>query len=419
MGKLARKVAIVGAGMSKFGRNFPLKRNPDMWVDAWLDAVNRVDNGIEPKDVDACYIGNYSSDLFNHQGHLAPQMADLVGLVPKPASRFEGACASSGVALRQGILAIASGIHDVIAVGGVECMNELPTTGVTDALATASDNLFEYPVGATFPGLYAAIGSAHFHKFGTTHDDLKRIAIKNHENGSENPFAQMQQSLKEIMNKKIKKMGDQGRDIPEWKDEMDFLNSSSNPMIASPLRLFDCSLVTDGAACVFLASEEVAKNYTDTPIWITGTGQGSAALSLHDRNEITGFIAAREAAKQAYEMSGLGPKDIQIAEVHDCFTIAELIALEDLGFYEKGKASEAIKNGETKRDGAKPINTSGGLKSKGHPVGATGVAMAVETFKQMRGIAERNRQVKFDVERALNHNLGGSGATCVVTIFQK
>jgi acetyl-CoA C-acetyltransferase len=419
MGKLARKVAIVGAGMSKFGRNFPLKRNPDMWVDAWLDAVNRVDNGIEPKNVDACYIGNYSSDLFNHQGHLAPQMADLVGLVPKPASRFEGACASSGVALRQGILAIASGIHDVIAVGGVECMNELPTTGVTDALATASDNLFEYPVGATFPGLYAAIGSAHFHKFGTTHDDLKRIAIKNHENGSENPFAQMQQSLKEIMNRKIKKLEDQGRDIPEWKDEMDFLNSSSNPMIASPLRLFDCSLVTDGAACVFLAAENVAKNFTDTPIWITGTGQGSAALSLHDRNEITGFVAAREAAKQAYEMSGLGPKDIQIAEVHDCFTIAELIALEDLGFYEKGKASEAIKNGETKRDGAQPINTSGGLKSKGHPVGATGVAMAVETFKQMRGIAERNRQVKFDVERALTHNLGGSGATCVVTIYQK
>ena len=419
MGKLARKVAIVGAGMSKFGRNFPLKRNPDMWVDAWLDAVNRVDNGIEPKNVDACYIGNYSSDLFNHQGHLAPQMADLVGLVPKPASRFEGACASSGVALRQGILAIASGIHDVIAVGGVECMNELPTTGVTDALATASDNLFEYPVGATFPGLYAAIGSAHFHKFGTTHDDLKRIAIKNHENGSENPFAQMQQSLKEIMNRKIKKLEDQGRDIPEWKDEMDFLNSSSNPMIASPLRLFDCSLVTDGAACVFLAAKDVAKNFTDTPIWITGTGQGSAALSLHDRNEITGFVAAREAAKQAYEMSGLGPKDIQIAEVHDCFTIAELIALEDLGFYEKGKASEAIKNGETKRDGAQPINTSGGLKSKGHPVGATGVAMAVETFKQMRGIAERNRQVNIDVERALTHNLGGSGATCVVTIYQK
>ncbi|MFX1419765.1 MAG: hypothetical protein ACFE9N_12670 [Promethearchaeota archaeon] len=419
MGKLARQVAIIGAGMSKFGQNFPKKRNPDMWVDAWIDAVNRVDNGIEPKDIDACYVGNYSSDLFNHQGHLGPQMANLVGLSPKPAARFEGACASSGVAFRQGILAIASGVHDVIAISGVECMTEVSTTLVTDTLATASDNLFEYPAGATFPGLYAAVASAHFHKFGTTHDDLKRIAIKNHENGSQNPYAQMQQTIKELMSSKIKKMEAEGRGIPEWKDEMDFLNSSSNPIIASPLRLFDCSLVTDGAACVFLAAKEVAKKFTDTPIWITGTGQGSDALSLHDRGEIIGFLAAREAARQAYKMAGLGPKDMQIAEVHDCFTIAELIALEDLGFYEKGKAAEAIKNGETERDGIRPINTSGGLKSKGHPVGATGAAMAVEIFKQMRGIAERNRQVKFDVEKALTHNLGGSGATCVVTIYEK
>jgi len=419
MGKLARKVAIIGAGMCKFGRNFPLKRNPDMWVEAWIDAVNKVDNGIEPKDVDACYVGNYSSDLFNHQGHLGPQMADLVGLTPKPASRFEGACASSGIALRQAIIAVASGIHDIIAVSGVECMTQLPTTGVTDTLATASDDLFEYPAGATFPGLYAAIASAHFHKYGTTAEDLMRVGIKNHENGKENPFAQMQQSISEIMASKVKSYEKQGRDVPVWKNEFDFLKSSANPMIASPLRLFDCSLVTDGAACVFIAAGDIAKKYTDTPIWITGTGQGSAALSLHDRDEITSFIATREAAKQAYQMSGLGPKDIQIAEVHDCFTIAEILAQEDLGFYEKGKAVEAIKNGETHRNGSLPINTSGGLKSKGHPVGATGAAMAVEIFKQMRGIAERNRQVKFDVERALTHNLGGSGGTCVVTIYQK
>jgi len=419
MGKLARRVAMIGAGMCKFGRNFPLKRNPDMWVDAWLDAVGRVDNGIEPKDVDACYVGNYSSDLFNHQGHLGPQMANLVGLTPKPAPRFEGACASSGVALRQAVLAIASGVHEVIAVSGVECMTEVSTTLVTDTLATASDNLFEYPAGATFPGLYAAIASAHFHKYGTTPEDLMRVGIKNHGNGKENPYAQMQESIPEIMAGKIKRYEEQGRDVPGWNDEFDFLRSSANPMIASPLRLFDCSLVTDGAACVFLASEDVAKKYTDTPIWITGTGQGSAALSLHDRDEITGFIATREAAKQAYEMSGLGPKDIQIAEVHDCFTIAEILAQEDLGFYEKGKAVEAIKNGESHRDGSLPINTSGGLKSKGHPVGATGAAMAVEIFKQMRGIAERNRQVKIDVDKALTHNLGGSGGTCVVTIYQK
>jgi acetyl-CoA C-acetyltransferase len=419
MAKLARKVALVGAGMCKFGRNFPLKRNPDMWVEAWLNAVGTVDNGIEPKDVDACYVGNYSSDLFNHQGHLGPQMANLVGLTPKPAPRFEGACASSGIALRQAIIAIASGIHDVIAVSGVECMNELPTALVTDTLATASDSLFEYPAGATFPGLYATVASAHFNKYGTTAEDLMYVGIKNHENGAENPYAQMQESIKDMMASKKARYQKEGRDVPDWKDEFDFLKSSSNPMIAYPLRLFDCSLVTDGAACLFLAAGDVAKKFTDTPIWITGTGQGSAALSLHDRESLTSFVATREASRQAYEMSGLKPKDIQIAEVHDCFTIAEILAMEDLGFYEKGKAAEAVRNGETKRDGVLPINTSGGLKSKGHPVGATGAAHAVEIFKQMRGIAERNRQVEFDVERALTHNLGGSGGTCVVTIYEK
>ncbi len=419
MAKLARKVALIGAGMSKFGRNFPLKRNPDMWVEAWLNAVGTVDNGIAPKDVDACYVGNYSSDLFNHQGHLGPQMANLVGLTPKPASRFEGACASSGIALRQAVIAIASGIHDVIAVSGVECMNELPTALVTDTLATASDALFEYPAGATFPGLYATIATAHFHKYGTTAEDLMHVGIKNHINGAENPYAQMQQSIKDMMASKKARYQEEGRDVPDWKDEFDFLKSSSNPMIAYPLRLFDCSLVTDGAACLFLAAEDVAKKFTDSPIWITGTGQGSAALSLHDRDSLTSFIATREASRQAYEMSGLKPRDIQIAEVHDCFTIAEILAMEDLGFYEKGKAAEAVRNGESKRDGVLPINTSGGLKSKGHPVGATGAAQAVEIFKQMRGIAERNRQVKIDVTRALTHNLGGSGGTCVVTIYEK
>jgi acetyl-CoA C-acetyltransferase len=419
MGKLARKVALVGAGMSKFGAHFPLKRNADLWIDAWLSAVKTVDNGIEPKDIDACYVGNYSSDLFNHQGHLGPLMANLVGLTPKPAARFEGACASSGIAMRQAILAIASGVHDVITVCGCECMTELPTTGVTDVLATASDSTFEYPAGATFPGLYATVASAHFHKYGTKSEDLMRIGIKNHENGKENPFAQMQQSIRDLMNSKISKLKQSGSQVPDWKDEFDYLKSNSNPVIAYPLRLFDCSLVTDGAACLFLASADMAKKFTDNPIWIAGSGQGSDALSLHDRVDLTSFLATKEAAKQAYQMAGMKPKDIQICEVHDCFTIAELVAMEDLGFYEKGKAAEAVKNGDTKRDGVLPINTSGGLKSKGHPVGATGAAQAVEIFKQMRGIAERNRQVKFDIERAMTHNLGGSGATCVVTIYKK
>lgn len=419
MGKLSKKVAMVGVGMSKFGQHFPVKRNADLWVDAWLSAVKTVDHGIEPKDVDACYVGNFTADLFNHQGHLGPNMANLVGLTPKPAPRFEGACASSGIALRQAVLAIASGVHDVIAVCGIETMTEVPTTIVTDALAAAADTTYEYPAGATFPGLYASIASAHFKEYGTKPEDLMRVAIKNHQNGKENPFAQMQQTISEIMASKKKRYESQGRDIPDWKDEIDFLSSSSNPYIASPLRLFDCSLITDGGACVFLASEEYAKKFTDTPIWITGTGQGSAALSLHDRDNITSFIATKEASRQAYEMAGIGPKDIQAAEVHDCFTIAEILAMEDLGFYEKGKAAEAVKNGESRRDGTLPINTSGGLKSKGHPVGATGAAQAVEIFKQMRGIAERNRQVKSDLETCLTHNLGGSGGSCVVTVYQK
>lgn len=419
MAKLARKVAIVGAGMSKFGQTFPLRRIPEHAVDAWLNAVKSVDNGIEPKNVDACYVGNYSADLFNHQGHLGPMISSLFGLNPKPAPRFEGACASSGVAFRQAIITIASGLMDVICVCGIEVMNEVPTSEVTDTLATASDATFEYTAGATFPGLYATLATAHMHKYGTTSEDLMRVGIKNHINGKENPFAQMQRTIKELMERKITKIKGAGGEVPDWKDELDFLKSRSNPTIAWPLRLFDCSLVTDGGAVLFLASEDVAKKFTDTPIWITGTGQGSAAMSMHDRETLSTLEATVEASRQAYIMSGLGPKDIQIAEVHDCFTIAEICAMEDLGFYEKGKAVEAIKNKESYRDGVKPINTSGGLKSKGHPVGATGAAQAVEIFKQMRGQAELNRQVKFDVERALTHNLGGSGGTCVVTIYEK
>lgn len=421
MKKLNRKVAVVGAAMSKFGINYPRLRSIDMWQEAWINAVKLTDKGISPKVIDELFLGNFTADLFNHQGHMAPQMADLVGLTPKPASRFEGACASSGIAFRQGVMSIASGVNDVVCIGGVEQMNELNTEGVTGALAAAADTTYEYFAGATFPGLYAAIANAHFHEFGTTPKDLWNIAIKAYENGHENPFAQEQHTLKEIMENKKNKAIKRGRPVPEWKDEYDFLGSRSNPMIAYPLRLFDCSLITDGAACVFLASEEEAYKYTDNPIWVSGIGQGSASLSLHDREGglLTGLNATKEAARQAYEMSGLGPKDIQIAEVHDCFTIAELAALEDLGFYEAGKAAAAINNGETKRDGIRPINTSGGLKTKGHPVGATGVGQIVEVFKQMRGIAERNRQVKKDIKIGMTHNVGGSGATVVVNIFTK
>lgn len=421
MGKLSRKVAIVGAGMSKFGAWFPKKQNRDLWQDALISAINTVDQNFDMNDVEELFLGNFTAELFNHESHLAPLMAQIAGLNPKPATRFESACASSGLALRHAVINVASGMNDLVLVGGIETMTEVPTVDVTDALAAAADTRLEYPAGATFPGLYAAVATAHMDKHGTKDEDLFNIAIKNYANGAENPFAQVQQTIEEVMNYKLKKAEQRGKPTPDWKggSAYDFLRSRSNPYIAYPLRLFDCSLITDGAAAIFLASEEVARKYTDTPIWITGIGQGSASLQLADRDTLTSFVATKTAAKSAYGMSGLSPKDIQMAEVHDCFTIAELVAMEDLGFYKPGKAAEAVANGATKRDGERPINTSGGLKTKGHPVGATGAAQAVEIFKQMRGIAERNRQVKFDVERAMTHNLGGSGATCVVHIYEK
>ena len=421
MGKLSRRVAIVGAGMSKFGAWYPKKQNRDLWQDALIESIKSVDNGIDMKDVDELFLGNFTADLFNHESHLAPLMAQFAGILPKPATRFESACASSGLALRHAVINIASGLNDLVLVGGVETMTEVPTVDVTDALAAAADTRLEYPAGATFPGLYASVATAHMEKYGTTDEDLFNIAIKNYENGKENPFAQVQSTIDDVMASKIAKAAKRGKPEPKWKGgtPYDFLRSSSNPYIAYPLRLFDCSLVTDGAAALFLASEEVAKKYTDTPIWITGIGQGSDSLSLADREAFTTFRATKAAAAQAYQMSGLEAKDIQMAEVHDCFTIAELVAMEDLGFWEAGKAAGAVAEGATKRDGSRPINTSGGLKTKGHPVGTTGAAQAVEIFKQMRGRAERNRQVKFDVEKAMTHNLGGSGATCVVHIYEK
>lgn len=421
MGKLNRRVALVGAGMSKFGVHYPTLRSIDLWQEAWLEAVKLTDKKIAPKEIDELFLGNFTADLFNHQGHMAPLMANLIGMNPKPASRFEGACASSGIAFRHGVMSIASGINDVVCVGGVEQMHELNTQGVTSALAAAADTTFEYYAGATFPGLYASVANAHFHKYGTTPQDLMRIAIKNYENGKHNPFAQVQNTIPEVMEKYKKRAQQKGQPEPTWKNEIEFLESSKNPMIASPLRLYDCSLITDGAAILFLASEEKAYEYTDTPLWISGIGQGSDSLSLHDRKDglLTSFRATKVAAQQAYSMSGLSPKDVDIVEVHDCFTIAELVALEDLGFYKPGEAAKAIERGETKRDGKLPVNTSGGLKTKGHPVGATGAAQIVEIYKQMRGFAEGERQVKKPLNVGMTHNLGGSGATAVVSIFTK
>ena len=384
--RLGRGVAVVGAGMSRFGA-FPGKATRDLFVEAFQEMRASVDKGIDPRDIEAIYIGNYSSDLFEGQGHTAPIMADWVGLAPRPATRVEDACASSGVALRQGLIAVASGLYDVVLVGGIEKMTDLPTERVTDTLATAGDVLYEIPAGFTFPGFYAAMATAYMARYGATPETFMRVGLKNHDNGALNDKAQFGSTIRQVMDKKIATAKAKGRPVPAWADEMAFLHDDgANPVIAWPMRLFDCSPISDGAAALLLVSEELARSFTDAPLYVIGSGQASD-VALHDRAELTTLRAARLAAQQAYEMAGVSPADIKVAEVHDCFTIAEVIATEDLGFFAPGEGWKAAEEGQTARTGPRPINTSGGLKSKGHPVGASGAGQVIEIWKQLRGAA--------------------------------
>ena len=415
--KLNRGAAVVAAGMSKFGA-FPGLSTRDLFVQAFQDMRASVDKELDPNDIEALYIGNYSSDLFEGQGHTAPFMADWTGLAPRPATRVEDACASSGVALRQGIIAIASGLYDIVLVGGIEKMTDLPTAKVTDTLATASDMLYEIPAGFTFPGFYAAMATAYMHQYGATPETFMRVGIKNHANGALNEKAQFGATIRKIMDGKISKAQAKGYPVPTWADELDFLHDNrSNPVIAWPMRLFDCSPISDGAAAVLLVSEDLATKFSDAPLYIIGSGQASD-VALHDRGNLTGLKAAQLAAQEAYGMAGVISGDIQVAEVHDCFTIAEVIATEDLGFFAPGDGYKAAEAGETARLGPKPINTSGGLKSKGHPVGASGIGQTVEIWKQLRGQAGE-RQVPGNPTLGLTHNVGGTGQTCVVHIYER
>lgn len=387
------------------------KTSRELFVEAALEASESVDHGFELRDVEALFVGNFSSDAFERQAHTAPLMADWLGLCPRAATRVEDACASSGVAVNLGALAIASGAYDVAMVGGVEKMRTLSTEEVTDTLAMAADDIYEVSAGLTFPGLYATMATAHFARYGSSWEQLAAISIKNHYNGSLNPKAHFQSEIMET----ARRLGEQ-RGLT-FRDEMEFLRSPLNPVVAYPLRLFDCCPISDGAAVVILAAAEVAKRFTDTPVYIRGLGQASDAMSLHDRADPTTLRATKLAAAQAYRMAGVNAEDIEVADVHDCFTIAEVMATEDLGFFPKGEGGKAAEEGRTALDGEKPVNPDGGLKAKGHPVGATGTAMAYEMFKQLRGEAER-RQVE-GVEFGLAHNVGASGATVVVQIYER
>jgi acetyl-CoA C-acetyltransferase len=407
---LFRKVAVIGAGMTRFhNRIHSGKSGRDLFVEAVLEAVDSVDNGFGMREAEAIFVGNYSSDCFEGQGHTAALMADWLGLNPRPSIRVEDACASSGVAINMAALAVASGAYEVVIVGGFEKMTGKETEEATEILAMAADSLYEVPVGFTFPGLYAAMATAYFNRYGSTWEELAAISIKNHRNGALNDKAHFQSDIMET----ARRLGE--RHNMAFRDELDFLRSPLNPYVAYPLRLFDCCPISDGASALILASGDVARRYTDTPIYIHGLGQASDTFSLYGREELTELRATRVAASQAYKMSGVSPRDVDVADVHDCFTIAEVLATEDLGFFPKGQGGKAAVEGRTSIDGERPINPDGGLKAKGHPVGATGAAMAYEIFKQLRGEAGR-RQVE-DAEIGLAHNVGASGATVTVQVF--
>ncbi len=415
--KLGRGVAVVGAGMSKFGCYNGMATR-DIFVEAYREMLGSVDRGFDPREIEAVYIGNYSGDLFEGQAHVAPLMTDWVGLAPRPATRIEDACASGSAALRQGILAVASGLYDIVLVGGVEKMSELPTERVTDTLATASDVLYEAAVGFTFPALYAAMATAYMHEYGADAQVFLQVGYKNHEHGAMNPKAQFGQPIREIMEARKASAARKGLPVPEWKDEFEFLRDPrANPYIAWPLRLYDCSPISDGAAAVLLVSEDLARQFSEAPVYIIGSGQASDAAT-HDRPTLTSLPAARWAAQQAYEMAKITPRDVDAVEVHDCFTIAEIIASEGDSVFAPGEGWKAAEDGVTSLKGSRPINSSGGLKSKGHPVGASGVGQVVEIWHQLRGEAGE-RQIPGAPQIGLTHNVGGTGQTCIVNIFER
>jgi len=379
-----RDVAIIGVGMVRFGELW--KRSlRDIFVEAALEAIG--DANVDR--IDGIYVGCMSGGLFVGQEHLGAVMADYLGVSPIPAVHVESACASGGAALRMGYLDVASGNSDVILVGGVEKMTD--TDLVTDALATAADQEYEVFHGVTFPGLYAMIARLHMDRYGTTREDLAKVAVKNHKNGALNPRAHFQREI--------------------TVDQV--LNSS---LIADPLRLLDCSPVSDGAAVAIISSLDWAKTHGKRPVRIAASVMATDTIALHHRKDITTLNSVVKASQQAYQISGKKPEDIDFCEVHDCFTIAEIVVSEDLGFFKKGEGGKAIAEGLTGIGGKIPINPSGGLKAKGHPVGASGVAQAVEGYLQLTGRADK-RQIK-NARSGLLQNMGGSGASSVVHILE-
>jgi acetyl-CoA C-acetyltransferase len=375
--------------MSKFGEEWT-RGFRDMLIEAGSRAVE--DAKLSGSEIDAMYVGTMAPGSLVGQEHVGALVADYMGLLPVPSTRCEAACASGGVALRQGYMAVASGMHDCVVVGGVEKMTDTPGEEVASALGGAGDQEWELFMGATFPAIYAFMARRHMGEYGTTEEQMASVAVKNHANAAKNKYAHFQ-------------------------NEITIETVMKSKPVASPLKLFDCSPITDGAAVVVLMPYDLAKKHCEKPIEILSSAQASDYLALHSRPSMSELNATKVAAKKAYATAGMKPSDIDIVEVHDCFTIAEIMAIEDLGFFPKGKGGPASAEGKTALNSEISVNTSGGLKGCGHPVGATGIKQAVEVVWQLRGEAG-SRQVK-DAKVGMTHNVGGSGATAVVHIMRR
>ncbi len=380
------KVCVLGAGSTKYGK---LDDSiSDITLQASVGAIESA--GIESKDIKAGYISNVFG-VADKQVHLGPVVMSNLGISDRPSLSIESACGSGSVSFREAYANVAAGFYDVALVTGVEKVTHTGTEWTTTYFSYCSDFFYEGQAGASFPGLFASMARAYIHEFKATEEDFAQVAVKNHDNGLLNPKAHLRKkiTIDDVMNSAV---------------------------VASPLKLYDCCPFSDGASAVILCNEKFAKDHGADYIEVLGSGRGGSPAALQGREHLTTIPSTRIAADAAFKMAGITPKDIDFAEVHDCFTIAEIVDSEDLGFFEKGKGVEAVREGQTKLNGEISINPSGGLKSKGHPIGATGVGQIVEVFDQLTGKAGE-RTVK-NAKIGLTQNFGATGASCAVHIFQ-
>jgi len=380
------KVCVLGAGSTKYGK---LDDSiTDITIQASVGAIESA--GIDPKEIQAGYISNVFG-VADKQVHLGPVIMSNLGIPEKPSLSIESACGSGSVSFREAFANVAAGFYDAVLVAGTEKVTHTGTEWTTTYFSYCSDFFYEGGAGASFPGLFASMARAYLNEFKATEEDLAAVAVKNHENGLLNPKAHLRKkiSIDDVM---------------------------KSAVVASPLKLYDCCPFSDGASAVILCSEKFAKEHSKNYVNVIGSGRGGSPATLQGRDHMTTIPSTKLAAQAAYKMAGITAKDIDFAEVHDCFTIAEVVDTEDLGFFEKGTGVQAVREGRTARNGDIPINPSGGLKAKGHPIGATGVGQVVEVFEQLTGKAGE-RTVK-DAKIGLTHNFGATGASCAVHIFQ-